>query len=149
MVMRRFLLAALATAAAMPCVPAVEAQTPAATQGARPVLVLVCHDQSEPCKTWRSQWQPLFAGSPAYKMIDIRTINAPTAKAMMQPAAWPADLRWLLDTFLMSQQGAWEEYETPRFFLLQNGSVTASTAGNNGWRDFMWPTLLDVTNTKP
>jgi hypothetical protein len=61
----------------------------------------------------------------------------------------PADLRWLLDTFLMSQQGAWEEYETPRFFLLQNGQVTASTAGNNGWRDFMWPTILDVTNTKP
>ena len=149
MVMRRFLMAALAMAAAMPCVPLAEAQTPAATQSARPALVLVCHDQSEPCKTWRSQWQPLFAASPAYKMIDIRTISAPTAKAMMQPAAWPADLRWLLDTFLMSQQGAWEEYETPRFFLLQNGQVTASTAGNNGWRDFMWPTILDVTNTKP
>lgn len=61
----------------------------------------------------------------------------PTAKAMMQPATWPADLRWLLDTFLMSQQGAWEEYETPRF------------ASNNGWRDYVWPTILDVTNTKP
>ena len=148
MMLRRFLMAALAMAAVVPCVAVVEAQTPAA-KSARPVLVLVCHDQSEPCKTWRSQWQPLFAGSPASKMIDMRTINAPTAKAMMQPAAWPADLRWLLDTFLMSQQGAWEEYETPRFFLLQNGSVTASTAGNNGWRDFMWPTILDVTNTKP
>jgi hypothetical protein len=149
MVLRRFLMAALTMAAAMLCVPIVEAQTPPTTRSARPVLVLACHDQSEPCKTWRSQWQPLFAASPAYKMIDIRTISAPTAKAMMQPAAWPADLRWLLDTFLMSQQGAWEEYETPRFFLLQNGQVTASTAGNNGWRDFMWPTILDVTNTKP
>ena len=148
MVLRRFLMAALAMAAAVFCLPAVEAQTPT-TKTARPVLVLVCHDQSEACKTWRSQWQPLFAGSPASKMIDVRTINAATAKAMMQPAAWPSDLRWLLDTFLMSQQGAWEEYETPRFFLLQNGSVTASTAGNNGWREFMWPTILDVTNTKP
>jgi hypothetical protein len=148
MVLRRFSMAAVAMAAATLCIPVVEAQTPAAGS-ARPVLVLVCHDQSEPCKTWRSQWQPLFAGSPAYKMIDMRTINAPTAKAMAQPAAWPADLRWLLDTFLMSQQGAWEEYETPRFFLLQNGSVTASTAGDNGWREYMWPTILDVTNTKP
>jgi len=146
MVLRRFLMAALAMAAAALCVSVVEAQT---TQSARPALVLVCHDQSEPCKTWPSQWQPLFAASPAYKMIDLRTVNAPTAKAMMQPAAWPADLRWLLDTFLMSQQGAWEEYETPRFFLLQNGSVTASTGGNNGWRDYMWPTILDFTNTKP
>jgi len=141
-------MAVLGTVAMTVCASIVEAQT-AATQSARAALVLVCHDQSESCKTWRSQWQPLFAASPAYKMIDIRTINAPTAKAMMQPAAWPADLRWLLDTFLMSQQGAWEEYETPRFFLLQNGSVTASTAGNNGWRDYMWPTILDVTNTKP
>ena len=146
MVLRRLAMAALAIAAAVPCVPVAEAQT---THSARPALVLVCHDQSEPCKTWRSQWQPLFAASPAYKMIDIRAINAPTAKAMMQPAAWPTDLRWLLDTFLMSQQGAWEEYETPRFFLLQNGSVIASTAGNNGWREYMWPTILDVTNTKP
>ena len=149
MVLRRLLMADLAMAAAMLCVPVVEAQTPTATQSARPALILVCHDQSEACKTWRSQWQPLFAASPAYKMIDIRTINAPTAKAMMQPAAWPGDLRWLLDTFLMSQQGAWEEYETPRFFLLQNGQVTASTAGDNGWRNFIWPTILDVTNTKP
>jgi hypothetical protein len=149
MVLRRFLTAALAMAVAMSCVSVAEAQTPAAAQSARPALVLVCHDQSEACKTWRSQWEPLFAASPAYKMIDIRTINSPTAKAMMQPAAWPADLRWLLDTFLMSQQGAWEEYETPRFFLLQNGSVTASTGGNNGWRDYMWPTILDITNTKP
>jgi hypothetical protein len=149
MVLRRAVMAAPAMAAATLCVPVVEAQTPAAKRSARTVLVLVCHDQSEPCRTWRSQWQPLFAGSPAYKIIEFQSINAATAKAMMQPAAWPADLRWLLDTFLMSQQGAWEEYETPRLFLLQNGSVTASTAGNNGWREFMWPTILDVTNTKP
>ena len=148
MVLRRFSMAVLAMAVAMLCAPVVGAQTPAA-QSAKPVLILVCHDQSETCKTWRSQWQPLFAASPAYKMIDIQTITAPNAKAMMQPKAWPANLSWLLDTFLMSQQGAWEEYETPRFFLLQNGQLTASTAGNNGWRDYMWPTILDITNTKP
>jgi hypothetical protein len=149
MVLRRFLMAALTLAAALLCVPIVEAQTPAAGQSAKPLLVLVCHDQSEACKTWHSQWQPLFAASPASKMIAIQTITAPNAKAMMQPKAWPANLSWLLDTFLMSQVGGWEEYETPRFFLLQNGQLTASTAGNNGWRDYMWPTILDITNTKP
>lgn len=63
MVMRRFLMAALTIAAAMLCVPIVEAQTPPASQSAHPLLVLACHEQSEPCKTWRSQWQPLFAPS--------------------------------------------------------------------------------------
>ena len=148
MVLRRLLMAALAMAAAMLCVPVVEAQTPPPPERT-PVLVLVCHDQSEACKTWRSQWQPLFAASPAYKMIDIRTISAPTAKAMMQPADLARRPALAARHLPDEPAGRWEEYETPRFFLLQNGQVTASTAGNNGWRDFMWPTILDVTNTKP
>jgi len=121
----------------------------ASAQSARPTLIYACDEQSEPCKVWHSQWQPMFAASAAAKLVDMRTITAPTAKALMMPAAWPADLRWVLDTFLMSQVGRWDEYETPRFFLLQNGKITASTGGNNGWRDFMWPTLVDITNTKP
>lgn len=143
MVLKRIVMTGLAMAAACLLAPM------AGAQSAKPVLIFACDDVSEPCKTWRSQWQPMFAASPAYKMIDIRTVNAPNAKALMKPAAWPADLQWLLDTFLMSQEGQWQEYETPRFFLLQNGSITASTAGNNGWREFMWPTILDITNTKP
>ena len=39
-------------------------------QSGRPTLVFVCDEQSEACKTWRSQWEPLFAASPAYKKID-------------------------------------------------------------------------------
>jgi hypothetical protein len=62
---------------------------------------------------------------------------------------WPADLRWLLDTFLMSQVGVQEGFEVPRFFLVQNKQVTFSTSGNNGWREVMWPTLLDVTSGQP
>src|SRR5882724_5872279 len=144
MVLRRILMAGvLAVAAAAGLAPMASAQS------GRPVLIFACDDASEPCKVWRSQWQPMFAASPAYKMIDMRTVNAPTAKALLKPAAWPADLRWVLDTFLMSQVGQWQEYDTPRFFLLQDGQITASTAGNNSWRDYMWPTILDVTNTKP
>ncbi len=143
MVVKKILMAVSALAAAVVLAPM------AGAQSGKPVLIFACDDASEPCKVWRSQWQPIFAGSPAYKMIDFRTVNAPTAQALLKPSAWPADLRWVLDTFLMSQAGQWQEYETPRFFLLQDGSITASTGGNNGWRDFMWPTLLDVTNTKP
>lgn len=146
---RRMLLAMV-----LPVLAAAAAATPAGAQGgaaagAKPVLVYACDVQSEPCKVWQRQWQPLFASSPAYKMIDMRSVVAPTAKDLLKPAAWPSDLRWVLDTFLMSQDGKWQEYETPRFFLLQNGEITATTGGNNGWRDYMWPTILDVTNTRP
>lgn len=142
MLFKRILMMAVAMVTATLLAPVAGAQS-------KPVLIFACDDVSEACKTWRSQWQPIFAGSPAYKMVDFRTVTAPTAQALLKQAAWPADLRWVLDTFLMSQAGQWQEYETPRFFLLQDGAITASTGGNNGWRDFMWPTLLDVTNTKP
>jgi hypothetical protein len=141
MVVRRFLMAVGVAMVAL--------GSAASAQSGRPVLVLVCNDGSQACKTWDTEWQPMFAASPAAKMIDLRKVTAKTSKDMIKPSAWPADLRWLLDTFLMRQEGQWQEYETPRFFLLQNGQVTASTAGNNGWREFMWPTILDVTNTKP
>ena len=135
-------------AAAMLCVSVVEAQTPATAErppgaGAR---------LSRPVGAVQDLAQPMAAAVRRLpRLQDDRAPDHQRAHGQGDDAArrLAADLRWLLDTFLMSQQGAWEEYETPRFFLLQNGSVTASTAGNNGWRDYMWPTILDVTNTKP
>ena len=121
----------------------------AAAQTGRPLLVLVSDDTSPACKVWRTQWEPLFLASPAYKKLDYRVVNAATSKLLSQQQTWPADLRWLLDTFLMSQVGVEEGFEVPRFFLVQNRQVTMSTAGNNAWRDVMWPTILDVTGTSP
>jgi hypothetical protein len=121
----------------------------AGAQGSRLTLVYACDEQSEPCKTWRSQWEPMLAGSPAAQKVTLRKVHAPTAKALLQPASWPQDLRWVLDVFLMSQEGVQDGYDTPRFFLLQGGQIAFSSVGNNGWREFMWPTILDMTNTKP
>jgi hypothetical protein len=121
----------------------------AAAQTGRPLLVLVSDDTSPACKVWRTQWEPLFLASPAYKKLDYRVVNAATSKLLSKQQTWPADLRWLLDTFLMSQVGVEEGFEVPRFFLVQNRQVTMSTAGNNAWRDVMWPTILDVTGTSP
>ena len=143
MVLRRFLAALLAVAAIMAFAPT------AGAQGGRLTLVYACDEQSEPCKVWRSQWEPMFAASPASQKVTLRKVNAPTAKALLQPASWPQDLRWVLDVFLMSQEGVQDGYDTPRFFLLQDGQIAFSSVGNNGWREFMWPTILDMTNTTP
>jgi hypothetical protein len=143
MVMRRILMAALAMAAVAGLAPTASAQSGKLT------LIYACDEQSEPCKTWRSQWEPMFAASPAAQKVTLRKVNAPTAKALLKPASWPKDLRWVLDTFLMSQEGVQDGYDTPRFFLLQDGQISFSSVGNNGWREFMWPTILDMTNTKP
>jgi len=144
MIFKRFMVtvAALAAVATM--------SGPAAAQTGGPLtLVYACDKESEPCKTWETQWEPIFNASPASKKVTIRKVKAPTRKALLQQASWPADLRWLLDVFLMSQEGVQDAYDTPRFFLLQNNSISFSSTGVNGWREFMWPTILDMTNTRP
>lgn len=121
----------------------------AGAQAGRPMLVFVGDQTSEACKVWRTQWEPLFLSSTAYKKLDYRVINPEKSSLLSKQQTWPADLRWLLDTFLMSQVGIEEGFEVPRFFLVQNRQVTMSTLGNNAWRDVMWPTILDVTGTSP
>ncbi len=121
----------------------------AEAQASRPMLVFVGDQTSEACKVWHSQWEPLFVASAAYKKLDYRVINPAKSSLLAKQQTWPANLRWLLDTFLMSQVGVQEGFEVPRFFLVQNRQVTISTSGNNAWRDVMWPTILDVTGTSP
>lgn len=122
---------------------------PAAAQTGRPMLVFVGDQTSEDCKIWRTQWEPLFVASPIYKKLDYRVIYPEKSSMLAKQQTWPADLRWLLDTFLMSQVGVQEGFEVPRFFLVQNKQVTFSTSGNSGWREVMWPTLQDVTSGQP
>ncbi len=140
---RRFLTMGGAAAAALPW----QAAT-AQAQAGRPMLVFVGDQASAACKTWRTQWEPLFVASEAYKRLDYRVVYPATAALVLKPASWPADLRWVLDTFLMSEVGVEQGAETPRFFLIQNRQITFTTLGNSGWREVMWPTLLDVTGTK-
>ncbi len=121
----------------------------ASAQASRPLLVFVGDQTSEACRIWRTQWEPLFVASAAYKKLDYRVVNPATSALLAKQESWPADLRWLLDTFLMSQVGVQEGFDVPRFFLVQNRQVTMSTSGNNAWRDVMWPTILDVTGTSP
>lgn len=132
----------MATVAAM-LAGAVEAQA------GRPMLVFVGDQTSEDCKVWRNQWEPLFVASPVYTKLDYRVIYPARSALLSKQQTWPADLRWLLDTFLMSQVGVQEGFEVPRFFLVQNKQVTFSTSGSNGWREVMWPTLQDVTSGQP
>ena len=92
------------------------------------MLVFVGDQTSEDCKVWRTQWEPLFVASPVYKKLDYRVIYPPSARRCSPSSRrWPADLRWLLDTFLMSQVGVQEGFEVPRFFLVQNKQVTFSS----------------------
>jgi len=47
----------------------------------------------------------------------------------------------------MSDEGAQYGNRTPRFILVQNGKIVLTTTGNGGWKDKMWPKIVEVTGT--
>jgi hypothetical protein len=61
---------------------------------------------------------------------------------------WPADARWVLTEFLMSDEGAQHGNHTPRFILAQDSKIVFTTTGNAGWKEQMWPKIVEVTGTK-
>lgn len=48
----------------------------------------------------------------------------------------------------MSEEGSQHGNHTPRFILGQNDKIIFTTTGNNGWKEQMWPKILEVTGTK-
>lgn len=61
---------------------------------------------------------------------------------------WPADARWILTEFLMSDEGAQRGNWTPRFILARDKQIIFTTAGNDGWKEKMWPKIMEVTGSK-
>ncbi|CAN5698373.1 hypothetical protein BH11PSE3_BH11PSE3_44670 [soil metagenome] len=61
---------------------------------------------------------------------------------------WPADSRWIRTAFLASDEGKAQPEATPRFILAQDGKIILATTGNGGWKDSMWPKILEMTGTK-
>ena len=48
----------------------------------------------------------------------------------------------------MSEEGAQRGNRTPRFILAQDKKIIFTTTGNAGWKDEMWPKILEVTGSK-
>jgi hypothetical protein len=61
---------------------------------------------------------------------------------------WPADIRPIREAFLVTDEGMARPTATPRFILAQNNKIILATTGNAGWKDKMWPKILEVTGTR-
>ena len=126
---------------------ALAASSDARAQSGRPMVVFLGDQVSGECKTWRAQWEPLFVASDGYKKLDYRVVYPADSSQLLRQGTWPPHLRWILDTFLASEDGVQRGKVTPRFFLVQNRQITFTATGIAGWRDAMWPMILSVTGT--
>ena len=80
--------------------------------------------------------------------IDYRIVHPANGDLILKEEFWPADARWILTEFLMSDEGAQRGNVTPRFILANNKKIVFTTTGNAGWKEQMWPKIEDVTGTK-
>jgi hypothetical protein len=114
----------------------------------KPLVVFLGNDQCSFCKIWRAKAEPGFLASPVFKKVDYKVVHPATFDAMLQEESWPADLRWMLTDFLMSDEGAQRGLWTPRFFLAEDKKIVLTVTGNDAWTDKMLPAIGQATGTK-
>jgi len=85
--------------------------------------------------------------SDACKKLDYRIVHPANLTLVMNEDAWPADAHWVRGVFLASQEGKEGPDKTPRFILAQDGKIILTVTGNGGWKEKMWPKILEVTGT--
>ena len=71
-----------------------------------------------------------------------------SADLVEKEESWPSAARPVRTAFLGSDEGKARPSATPRFILFKDGKVVLTVTGNAGWKDKMWPTILEVTETK-
>jgi hypothetical protein len=90
----------------------------------------------------------VLLASDAYKKLDYRVVHPADLPLILKEENWPADTRWVLAAFLASEEGTQRPNATPRFILAQDNKIIFTATGNAGWKDKMWPKVLEVTGTK-
>jgi hypothetical protein len=85
--------------------------------------------------------------SAVFKKLDYRVVHTANASTILQEENWPADSRWILTEFLMSEEGAQRPNLTPRFILGQNDSIVFTTVGIRGWNEEMLPKIIKIAGS--
>jgi hypothetical protein len=85
--------------------------------------------------------------SEACKKLDYRVVHPADKSLVLNEESWPADAKWVKTAFLASDEGQARPDATPRFILAQDGQIILACTGNAGWKDKMWPKILEVTGT--
>jgi hypothetical protein len=120
----------------------------AQAQAGKPMLVFLGNAEDGPHKRWRSQAEPAFQKSDAFRKLDYRVVFPKSDELMLKEASWPADARWVLAEFLNTKEGKNLSGDQPHFILAQDKKIVLVAVGNGGWTDKMLPKIAEVTGAK-
>ena len=85
--------------------------------------------------------------SEACKKLDYRVVHPADLPLVLKEESWPKDALGVRTAFLESEEGKARPDATPRFILAQDGKVILAVTGTAGWKDKMWPKIMEVTRT--
>ncbi len=86
--------------------------------------------------------------SDAAKKLDYRIVHPANQSLVLKDESWPTDALWVRTAFLASDEGMAKPDSTPRFMLAQDNKIILAVTGNAGWKNKMWPKIVEVTGTK-
>lgn len=75
-------------------------------------------------------------------------VHPANADLVTAEASWPAAAQPVRTIFLASDEGKADGSKTPRFILFQDGKIVLTATGNAGWKEKMWPKIVEVTGTR-
>src|SRR5262249_34579303 len=85
-----------------------------------------------PCKNWELFVEPAWEKTPEAKQVALRKVKVPFFENTASDTAWPEDLRWVRDR-TNARSG------TPRFIVVVDDRIVATTFGANGWSQRVVP----------
>jgi hypothetical protein len=81
--------------------------------------------------------------------LDYRIVHPADQTLVLKQEYWPANAKWILPAFLMSDEGKAMPDVTPRFILAQDHKIVLTFIGNDGWKNRMWPKILELRGPRP
>jgi hypothetical protein len=106
---------------------------------------------------WGRQAGDEWKASRQFQRVDYRRWDAANVHQIGREQEWPADLQWVYRDFISRQAelepedyaklGNANTFGSPRFFLIQNGKLTNSAVGLNGWKYRIVPLLNQLVGS--
>jgi len=84
------------------------------------------------CHAWEVDHKEAFARGLQKNGIGFRTVTVNSLRDVREDAAWPADLKWVRDSYL-NMRG------TPWFFVISGRSIQMAANSTDMWRTKLLP----------
>jgi hypothetical protein len=104
---------------------------------AQVAVIYVGAEDCAPCRIWRRDRFPTFAGSPEFKRLSYREVTSPRLFDLLNDEHWPDDLRRYRE-ILDRTSGV------PLWFIVADDKVVLTVRGLREWSELAIPKIRSM-----